>query len=122
MRVDDAVRVGVGNELAARRMHPDVARDAQALVGLADEAKLGKVHRDVGGAVARAVIDDDDFEIRVVEAAERFQAWAHRALGVVGANHDRHHRLVAGPGGQVPLSVTNGITSDARIMRTPSQS
>src|SRR5271156_1542083 len=30
--------------------------------------------------------------------------------------------LLAGPGGQVPLSVTNGITSDARIMRTPSQS
>ncbi len=27
-----------------------------------------------------------------------------------------------GRGGQAPLSVTNGITSDARIMRTPSQS
>ena len=30
--------------------------------------------------------------------------------------------IFAGRGGQVPLSVTNGITSDARIMRTPSQS
>ena len=94
VRVDDAVGVGVGDEFAARRMHPDVARDAQALVGLADEAKLGEVHRDVGGAVARAVVDDDHFEIRVVEAAERFQARAHRALGVVSTNHDRDHRLV----------------------------
>ncbi len=52
MRIDDAVRIGVRDYFAARRLHPDVARDAQSLVGLANETELRKVHRDVSGAIA----------------------------------------------------------------------
>ena len=63
MRVDYAVRIGIGDEVAARRMQADITRDAEALVGLADEAELGEVHRDFGGAIARAVINDDDLEV-----------------------------------------------------------
>ena len=92
MRIDDAIGIGVGDDFAARRVHPDVARDAEALVGLADQPELGKVHRDFRGTIARAVIDDDDFEIGIIELAQRLEARAHRALRVVRADDDRHHR------------------------------
>ena len=91
MRVDYAVRIGVSDEVAAGRMKADITGDAEALVGLADEAELGKIHRDFGGAIARAVIYDDDLEVGIVELPQRFEAWKHRALGVVSANNDRNH-------------------------------
>ncbi len=96
VRIDHAVRIGVGDQVAARSVHPDVAGGAESPVGLANQAELGEVHRDFGGAIARAVIDDDDFVIRVIELADRFEAGAHRALGVVGAYDHRDHRGLRG--------------------------
>ncbi len=92
MRIDDAVRIGVGDNLATRGLHPDIARDAEALVGLANQAELREVHRDFRGRIARAVIDDDHLEVRVVELFQRLQARTHGALRVVSADDDRDHR------------------------------
>ena len=43
----------------------------------------------------RELVNDNYFEIRVIESAERFQTLAHRALGIIGANY---HRDLGGPG------------------------
>ena len=72
MRIDHAVRIGVGDDLTARGLHPDVARHAQPLVGLANEAELGEAG-DFGGGIARAVIDYHDFVVGVVELAQRLE-------------------------------------------------
>src|SRR5205807_8555491 len=44
-------------------------------------------------SVARAVIDDDDLVVGVVEHCERSQALIHRPLGIVGADHYRDPRV-----------------------------
>jgi len=38
------------------------------------------------------VIDDDDLVIRIVQMFERRQAPIHRAIGIIGADHDRDAR------------------------------
>jgi hypothetical protein len=91
--IGDAIAVGIGDDRAGRRLCADVARDAESLVRLADDPAIGKPLGDFEGAVPRAVIDDDDLVIRVVERCERGEAGLHRALGVVGADHDRHPRI-----------------------------
>ena len=100
--VGHAVRVGVGDDLAGRRLGAHVARDAEPLVLLADDdharaAGVRVVHRlvplaDLERAVLRAVVDDDHLVVGVVERAQRLEAGVHGALGVVGADHDRDTR------------------------------
>ena len=89
VRVGDAVAVGIGDDLAARRLGPDISCDAQPLVGLADDAAEREALSDLERAVGRAVIDDDDLVIGVVEGFERGEAGLHCALCIVGAHHDR---------------------------------
>ena len=91
--VGDAVAVGIGDDLAGRGLGADIAGDAQALVRLADDPAIGIAFGDFEGAVARTVIDDDDLVIGVVQHLERGEARIHRALGVVGADDDRHPRI-----------------------------
>ena len=61
VRIDHAVRIGVGDYLAQRGMEAHVTRLAQSLVRLANQPELGKVHGDFRRPVARSVINDDDF-------------------------------------------------------------
>ena len=92
--VGDAIAVGVGDDLAGRRLGADIAGDAQALVRLADDPAIGIALGDFEGAVARAVIDDDDLVIGIVEHLQRGEAGIHRALGIIGADHDRDPRVM----------------------------
>src|SRR5262249_56723233 len=82
--VGDAVAVGVGDDLAGCGLGADVPRNAQALVGLADDARIGKAFGDLERAVGRAVVDDDHFVVGIVEILERCEACLHGPLGVVG--------------------------------------
>jgi len=91
--IGDAVAVGIGDDLASGGFRADVARDGEPLVGLADDPAEREALGDFEGAVGRAVIDDDDLVIGIVEGFERRETRLHRALGVVGAHHHRYPRV-----------------------------
>src|SRR5579884_3285846 len=91
--IGDAVAIGIGDDLAGRRLGADVARNAQPAVRLADDAAIGVALGDFEGAVGRAVVDDDDLIVGVVELFERRQALVHRPLGVVRAHNDGDARI-----------------------------
>src|SRR4029077_10454890 len=91
--VGDTVAVGVGNNFSGRRLRADIAGCAQPVVRLADDPAEAVALGDGESAVARAVIDDDDLIIRVVEHGEGGEALLDRALGVVGANHNGNSRV-----------------------------
>ena len=56
------------------------------------DADAGERLRDVRGAVGRAVVDDDEVEVGVVQGGRRDQALRDRGLRVVGADHHGHRR------------------------------
>ena len=64
--VHHAVVVGIGDDLATGQLRPDIARHAQAPVLLVMADHLGKLRRDLGGRIGRAVIDENHFIVRVV--------------------------------------------------------
>ncbi len=92
IRIGDAVAVGIGDDLAGRGFGADIARDAEAFVRLRDDLAVAEALGDGEAAIGRAVIDDDHLVIGIIELRERFEAGRHRALGVVGADHDRDAR------------------------------
>ena len=75
-----------------RRRDAGVARGAEALVDLHDIPHGGEILHDFLRVVLRAVVDEDDFVVGVVEMLERIEAIAQRARAVVGADHDGDHR------------------------------
>ncbi len=91
--IGNAVAVGVGDDFAGCRLGPDIARDAQPFVRLADDPAEREPFGDLEGAVGRPVIDDDDLVIGIIENFERGETGLHRALGIIGADHHRNPRV-----------------------------
>ena len=111
--VGDAIAVGIGDDLAGRRLGADIAGDAQALVRLADDPAIGIALGDFEGAVARAVIDDDDLVIGIVEHLERGEA-RHPSC----ARHYRR-RPRPRPAGNAAAAAAAGPHRRARPRRAP---
>src|SRR5207249_8073657 len=91
--IGDAIAVGIGDDVASRGVGADIAGDREPLVGLADDPAIGKALGNLERPVGRAVIDDDDLVIGVVEHLVRGAAGFHSPLGVVGADDDRDARI-----------------------------
>ena len=91
--VGDAVAVGVDHDLAGCRLGPDIAGGAQSLIGLTYDAAILVILGDLEGSVARAVIDDDDLIVRIIEHRQRAQTLGHGPLGIVGADDDGNPRV-----------------------------
>jgi hypothetical protein len=72
---DHIVAIQKCEQLAARHAGPRVAGGAQAAVALLDQTEAAvartEARRDLGAAVARAVVDHDDLEVLVGLARER---------------------------------------------------
>ena len=94
-RVRIRIVVEVGDDLAGRLVHADVARIAEAAVLLAVHDAERELARDLGTLIRRSIDDDDDFEVGVIEARDSFEAFTQRARAVVGADDHRHARPVA---------------------------
>src|SRR4029077_16386952 len=86
--VGDAVAVGVGDNLPGSRLCTDIAGDTQPLVRLTDDPAKAVAFSDFKGTVARAVIDDNNLIIWIVEGRERGQTAIDCALRIVSADHD----------------------------------
>ena len=69
VRIGHAVGVGVGEHFALGRGRAGVARVAQAVVVLPDVANVRKTRRDLRRVIGRAVIDQDDFVVRIIDFA-----------------------------------------------------
>ena len=91
--IDDAVGVGVGDDVAPGRFDAHVTSGGQAHVRLVDDADAAALVApcDLQCSIGRAVVDDDDLVIRVREILQRLQARVHRPVRVVRADHDREH-------------------------------
>ena len=74
-------------------MGADIAGEAQAFIFLADVLHPRMAGRDFLGVIGRAVIDEDDFVVGVVDLLERGEAAVERLAAVVGANNHRGFRV-----------------------------
>ena len=83
--------------IAARLVEPargfvaalrDDARRGEPAVLVGDQPELRIALGDGAGRIATAVVDHDDLVVRIGEVPQRLEALLHRALGVVGADHD----------------------------------
>ena len=88
------VAVEVGDEVAARGLQPHVARDGEPPMRNLNEPRSIVAGDDCARLVRGSVIDDDHFEVRVLERAGMAQALVERARGVVRADDDRDRRPV----------------------------
>ena len=82
------VVVGVGDDVAFGFGGTAVSGDGEAEVFLPDEADVREAIDDVGGVVGGAVVDDEDFEVWVVDALAGAEAGLEATGAVVGANDD----------------------------------
>ena len=67
--VGHAVGIGVGKYFAFGRGRAGVTGMAETVVSLVDVTNTRKFRRDLGRIVGRAVIDQDDFVIRIIQFA-----------------------------------------------------
>ena len=88
MRVRVRIVVDVGHDLARGRPEPEVPGPAQPAVRAADQPEA-VLAGDGGRGVARAVVDDDHLEVRVLEPPQAFEALADGPGAVVAADDHR---------------------------------
>ena len=88
--VDADVGVGIRDDLPGGFGQADVARGAQSAVRDIDDTYARMAVSDRGRAIARSVVDEDDFVIRVGQLVERREAVLDRIVRVVRADDDRH--------------------------------
>ena len=91
MRIGIRVVINVSNNLPCRRFPSGVARGTEPVILSRDQAH-GKFPHDVRCVIRRAIVDDDHFKIRVIQAPQCFQCSAYCARAVAGADHDRDAR------------------------------
>jgi hypothetical protein len=78
VRVGIRVIIDIGNDLPSRCPEPGITGRAQPLVLGPDQPHVIGLD-DVRRAVARAIVDDDDFVVRIVQPGHAFEAVANRA-------------------------------------------
>ena len=123
------VGVRIRHDLSGRGSEAGVACDAQAGMIDIDHAARRVLPRDRARAVARAIVHDNDFEIRVGQPLQRREALVKRLGSVVGADDDRHFHARRGSSPQTarsrrPLRPTAAPASGVarhRPGRTPSR-
>src|SRR5204863_4816439 len=86
VRVRVRIVVDVGDDLARGRPEPEVPGPTQPAVRAADQPEA-VLAGNGGRGVARAVVDDDHLEVRVLEPPQAFEALA-AGPGAVGAADD----------------------------------
>src|ERR1051326_2745421 len=74
--ISEAIRIGIGDDFTGRGIESDVPRRAQSAVFLMNRAHARKAFKDLSRVVSRAIIDDNDFIIWIVECQQRTQALA----------------------------------------------
>ena len=104
----------MGDDLAGGGLGAHVACGAQALIRLGGDPAERKPLGDFEGPIGRAVIDDDDLVIGIVERFERDEAGLHRALSIVGADHHGNPGVTRQWRRQRPL-VTRGDLIEGRL-------
>src|SRR5690349_4091450 len=85
-------------DVGIQRQHPIATREADGLIlrrGEADVllvvddlASILELFQDIGGSVDRAVIDDDDFFVRILLLEYRFQAPLDESAAVISNDGD----------------------------------
>jgi hypothetical protein len=70
-----------------------VSRVAQAVIGLVNVADIRETRRDLARVIGRAVVDQDDFVMRIVDFAQRLETLGQRLCPVVGTDDDRNERI-----------------------------
>ena len=78
---------------------PVVACGAQAAMVNAEVSHVAEFGGGLGDGVSRAIVDDQDFEVRINQPLERGEGGAERARAVVSADDDREAGLLAQPHG-----------------------
>ena len=106
VRIGPGVGVEIGDDLAGSGGSADVSSGTQARIRSPDEPHV-ELRRDRSGVVRRPVVDDDDLEVRVLEALDPLQRRPQRSAAVEGADHQRHSR-------PVPFS-GNGTSAKAEV-------
>jgi len=102
-----AIVVGVGDEVAGGLLGAAVAGHGKAEVFLLDEADIREAMDDVGGGVGGAVVDDEDFEVGVVDGEAGGEAGLEQFGAVVAADdHGEFWRILEGEGVAVGV---NGV-------------
>ena len=84
------VGIRIRHDVAGRGSEAGVACGAQAAMLEIDHAARRVLPRDSARAVTRAIVHDNDFEIRVGQPFQRGEALVERLGSVVGADDDRH--------------------------------
>src|SRR5687768_15321030 len=91
------VIIDVRDDLSRGLLPARVARRAQAAVPGAEQTHA-VLARDPGRRVCRAIVHDDDFEIRIIDALQCLEGVSYRARTVVAAYDDRDSRPRHVPG------------------------
>ncbi len=86
--IGHAVAVCVNDDLAGGGVGADIAGETEAFVFLADIFDPRVAGRDLLRVVGRAVVDEDDFVVGVVDLFERGEAAVEGFRAVVGADDD----------------------------------
>ncbi len=89
VRIGPRVGVDIGDDLAGSRGSTNVTRGTQTRIRGPDEPHA-ELRRNRSGVVGRPVVDDDDLEVRVLEALDPLQRLTQRSATVVSADHHRH--------------------------------
>ena len=82
-----AIGVRIGDDQPGGSLQTHVAGGPQALVLLADRAHAGKPRGNRRRVVARSVVDEDHFVVRVVQRGQGLQALRQGRAAVVGTDH-----------------------------------
>ena len=82
------VGIRIRHDVAGRGSEAGVARGAQAAMLEIDHAARRVLPRDRARSVTRAIVHDNDFEIRVGQSFQRGEALVECLGGVVGADDD----------------------------------
>src|SRR4029079_11709274 len=86
--INSRVCVGIGDDFTRRLRETYVARRAQSSVRYLDEPYTRMIASDLAGAIARTVVDDDDFVLGISEPLERPQVVFERVRSVVRTHDD----------------------------------
>jgi hypothetical protein len=93
IRIRHAIGIGKGDNFAVDALMPTLRASLSPLFVLIDQPNIIVTLGDLPRAVRRAVVDDNDFIIWIVQVLQRGQTRIDGSLAVVHANNHRYFRM-----------------------------